>query len=554
MKYKSTLKNFFWITVAYFVACTVIGGIRQFSPVPFFDIWDGAIEFYLNFEKTHDWRLWWNQHNEHRILLARIFFWLDFKFFNGTGLFLILLNYAFLFSVVALFIKFIQESKVTNQQFIYPFSVAWLVLWIQLENLIWGFQVQFWMAQLFPLLAFYFFYKSQKNNKNTYLVLSLLCALLAIGSMANGVLVVPLLFLYSILIRVGFLKSLTIFIVGFLEIVIYFSNYNSPGHHGSLTNAVLNNPVNFANYILLYLGSPFVSMFAFNGYEIIFGKLCGLLFVITFLSILVLRFQELIKQRSIAKIEDALICYLSYMFITALGTAGGRLIFGVEQSLSSRYTTPVLMGWLSLFLVVYIRISPKIRSNWVQIGLLSVLLALLPVQTKALFSSNSVKFDRAVAALAITLNIPDINQLNFLWPLTDKMLTLGKEVKVKNTTIFSKDPLNSVPEKINTQVTIGESKNCSGALEGEIGLIPNTNWIKLKGWFNVKNGGNLIWIVDKRLKIVGAAITEAARNDIRNQFQIEDRQSGFLGYVDAESVHHISYLVSKADGCIVKVR
>ncbi|MGD4365427.1 hypothetical protein QT713_22860, partial [Xanthomonas citri pv. citri] len=41
-----------------------------FSPVPFWDMWDGGLGFYVR--QMTDVSQWWAQHNEHRIVLSRI--------------------------------------------------------------------------------------------------------------------------------------------------------------------------------------------------------------------------------------------------------------------------------------------------------------------------------------------------------------------------------------------------------------------------------------------------------------------------------------------------
>jgi hypothetical protein len=71
------LSNFFLPLVGFlFFGSTVIGAIRNYSPVPFWDMWDGYIGFYERISNGH-WEAWWERHMEHRLVFSRVFFWLE---------------------------------------------------------------------------------------------------------------------------------------------------------------------------------------------------------------------------------------------------------------------------------------------------------------------------------------------------------------------------------------------------------------------------------------------------------------------------------------------
>jgi hypothetical protein len=171
-KYFSLLGVFVFGGSAFiFILLAILGTIRSYSPVPFWDMWDGFLQFYLKVSEQ-DWGAWWVGHNEHRIVLSRIFFWLDLRFFGGTGWFSLSATYLFIVVVGAFFTSIWCEQTGSSQAgdlliggdrsrkisdwYMLFFLMAWIFSWSKYENLTWAFQSQFILAQLLPLSGLYF--------------------------------------------------------------------------------------------------------------------------------------------------------------------------------------------------------------------------------------------------------------------------------------------------------------------------------------------------------------------------------------------------------------
>ena len=65
-----------WVAAFVCIATTVAGVALNYCPVPYWDEWDGVVGF-ADHLAAGDSGAWWRPHNEHRILLARVLFWLD---------------------------------------------------------------------------------------------------------------------------------------------------------------------------------------------------------------------------------------------------------------------------------------------------------------------------------------------------------------------------------------------------------------------------------------------------------------------------------------------
>jgi hypothetical protein len=430
----------FALSLVIFISLVIVGDFRSYSSVPFWDMWNGYLDFYTKAIDGDD-RVWWSQHNEHRIVLARIFFWIDIYFFKGLGWFLILS--IFFAYVISLYFFFrIYVHKFGNR---YPWLIFFigslLFSWIQDNNFTWGFQIQFILAQLLPLISFYFLYKFFNNQKDiSAYILSCAFGILSIGTMANGVLALPLLFVYSVLVGLGRRYSIILFVLGCACISLYFYDYHKPGGHGSVIDSLLSQPTNFIIYILLYIGSPLFYFFGqgFSG-KVVSISASGMMFIVVAGYL-----YGCLKKPKENSLNLLLIFFIAYIVITAFATAGGRVIFGVDQALSSRYTTPAVMAWAAFILLII----PCYKIKYTQLLRVAALLFLIiclmiPSQIKAL-SVRSPNFERLVGALALELQIRDATKVQHIFPDVDWALALAKEPATRNISVFGSHPLIDV--------------------------------------------------------------------------------------------------------------
>ena len=83
---------FFTALTILIVGLAIVGGFRSYSPVPFCDDWEGILKFFIRVQ-DEDNAGWWEQFHEHRIVLARLLFWANFKWLGGENWPLITINY-----------------------------------------------------------------------------------------------------------------------------------------------------------------------------------------------------------------------------------------------------------------------------------------------------------------------------------------------------------------------------------------------------------------------------------------------------------------------------
>ncbi len=522
---------------ALFVLLAVIGGFRGYSPVPFWDMWKGYVSF-LDQAGTGDWSAWWAQHNEHRIVLARLFFWADLNWFGGAGWFLIIVNYLLVGLGATLFWRILRDLAVpperTAARYVLGlFITAWLFFWSQNENLTWGFQSQFILAQLVPLAALYTLYRSLSDTRQGVFALACVFGVASAGAMANGVLALPLMTMYLMLMgqsrtRIGLLGALSA-----LTLALYFHNYSSPAGHGSLSTALRQQPLDLMRYVLLYLGGPFNFMLRSMGVGKGAAQLAGLFFLASSAWFAA----RALRAPRQAPMALALLFFIAYIVGTAVGTAGGRLIFGLDQALSNRYTTPALMAWAALVVLyapfILSRRGAPQRIVW---GVLAAVLTLmLPFQLQALHSRTDELFERSVGALAIEMRIKDKVEISHVYLDVD-VIAISELASEHQRSVFGMYPFQGARAQLGRTFAPRALPACQVFLDSAVVVAGDVRFLRVAGWLfepTAQSAPHVVRFLDADGKSVGYALGGETRDDVATAVGKAARHAGYRGYLAA---------------------
>lgn len=288
-------------------------------------------------------------HNEHRIFFPRIFYYLLAKISNVD----IRCNLIFIYScfvVISLifwnYIKKFNNSKFVNVLILFLINCLLFSL-VQYENFLWGFQVSFACVFCFSIISLYFFhlYLNNKESNRFYFLIFIIFYIISAFSSAQGLFVglctqILLLLIYNY----NFYKKKLFWLLLAINILVwyvYFINYHSNPGHGNIKD-VFNNPLLAIEYIFCWISSPFLHTVKLP--SIILGGGILLLSVFVFCRFFIKKnFNEIFP-----------ISLMLFSLIVCSSIVSGRLIFGLEQSLASRYTTFSLLLYESLILIFFI--------------------------------------------------------------------------------------------------------------------------------------------------------------------------------------------------------
>lgn len=531
--------SFLVLAAALFWGLAIVGLFRSYSPIPFWDMWSGYLEFYIKVS-GNDFGEWWKPHNEHRIVLSRLLFWMDLSWFNGSVWFLLLINYILVAISCFIFFIALRERAPKYYQVFSLVVIIWLSSWSQHENLIWGFQSQFILAQLLPLTAFYLMHRASSNKclYDGYFIWACFFGILSLGSMANGVIALPLMTIYAFIVRFGWKRIFVVASLACFGVIAYFYEYTSPTHHGSLGSALRENPYGLILYVMTYIGGPFYYIAGNRMGGVVVAQFAGgiLILLSTYISLITLR------SSNKSTLVLALLFFILYIGGSALGTAGGRLIFGVEQALSSRYMTPSLMAWAALFVIIAPKLAvlgEKYKSG-LFLPLSLLIFAMLPMQIKAWNSGGQILFERSVAGLAVAMGVNDKLKINQVYPSSEQALSIGKIASERGLSYFSRTEFNNVNNNIGKSID-GFSRifnACQGHIDYIEPIEGDNNYMRISGWIfdkSRKKPPSTIWLINQQGFAVGYALVGHARPDVAKAIDEKANISGFKGYFLSEA-------------------
>ncbi|MFT3802269.1 MAG: hypothetical protein QM766_13740 [Burkholderiaceae bacterium] len=536
------------LIASYVVVTTVIGGIRHYSPVPFWDFW-GVFPFY-EAVKAGDLGVWWAAHNEHRPVLARLLVYADFKLFDGALWPLIVVNYLLAlcgFLLLYAWLRLAQPSLRGTALVVGACVLAVLAFsWSQYENLNWAFQGQFFLAQLLPMLSLYAFHRSlsQTGHAQRWFGLSVGAAILAIGALASGVLALPFLAIASLLTRQPARRTLGLWVLAAIGAWLYFWDAPSNPQHGTLGQALREQPADLLRFILLYLSGPFGSAFG-----VWMPGVAMTASAVMLMCCAVLAWRSWRQPAAYAHLVP-LLAFLGFIVASAIGTGGGRTKLGVVTALSSRYMTPAYLGW-AVFFVLCVSLASRLASRRLLLAAgVFVCLMVLPLQRAALQADYDQTFEQLVAALALKWRILDAPQLGHLFPepAAEHLMAMSKPAVAQSLSVFDSrlpGPVAVVPRPA---APGSPDKDCDIRIELVSRIATDARFVRIRGQIAIDHRPHrfaALTVTDANGERIGAAIIHRRR--IRGN-------AAFAGYMRADRLLEPATLSPDNRACASTVR
>jgi len=502
---------------------TIVGVAMHFSSTLYMDEWDGMIGFWQKLAHG-DTGAWWAQHNEHRIVLTRALFWLDLHFFKGQGYLLVPANVILHLAIAGVFIFGYMRFATQRHSLavIAGVVLAGRFLWMQDDNLTWGFQSQFIAVYFFAIASFLTYSRSRPDGPVAPQLLGLALAFISMLSMSNGLIAFPILVVMSFMLRLRWKHRIVAIASMGIAWALYFRGYRSPPYHASPVDGVLHHPVEVIHYALNFLGSPAAFLGASLHAPLIVGTL--LLLTVFAMTVFILRRGELNSYRLYIGAAFA------FAAVAALLAGSGRYNLGLGTAVTSRYTTPALIAWVSAFLL-FADIASKARF-WNVAAILGVIV--LPaglLSQRAMLTMPPQPFYRDVAVLGVKMSVRDGSYIDWMYPRNgqDIVVSLMNYADKEGLTVYGKDWVRAIGtlkfsrDRVDTTACKGSFDNVK-AIDGA--------WL-LNGWALAPGNdkAKLIVLTGHDDATVGYGVLGEDRPDVAQAVPGASSTTGWRGYV-----------------------
>lgn len=545
--------------LAALMALLVVTGLYQnYSPIPFWDMWNGGLQFYLG-HLQGEADAWWRFHNEHQNGLAKVLFAVDFWLLGGRFYLLFLVN--FLAAIAACYLFARCAKRVCTEIDWAGGATAtglllscWLLQWSQYGNFAWEFQGVFFLVQLLPCMAIYLLATRDDAAPGwAALAAPVVVGLLSWGTMANAVFTFPVLSLVAFRLSSGAIRLGVLIGLSIVGAVLYSVGYSMSG--GQIERSTADFSIlSGLSYLFAYLGGPV----KFLGADPFSARIAGAIM----LCLASWRVIELLRPAKLSAVRLSLDAMLLYLLMSGGLAALGRARYGFEQAFASRYQTPVLMIWAAL-LLVYL---PTLRSRFVgarwarktqalQAFVLVLAVFLLHKQLPAARERQDMVHDREVAVLALEMNVRDTQAIGSIFAPEhyDLMHTLS-EGAIRNWVGFA-----ARPQAVARRASLGQHRDDVLTMpvcpNGSTHVKAFDGGFRIDGWLkaDVPVMGVEYWAVVERDTIVGHVISGKSSPQAKRDFGREFRKSGLAGYHKGAAGRADLYIVNESARCKLKV-
>lgn len=513
-----------------------------YSPLPWVDQWVFLQELTANHGQA-DLALVWKQHNDHRILIPKLFYLIDLYVFHGANLFLLIVIFAFQLlhlCIFALIYRRIGRLEGTSWRFAVALTAAGLFAMRQAEN--------FWFGSDLPVVIPYlcttaalgwagmFYMSFTQTQKISWRFLLLTWGAAAAGSlsMTNGFLIWPALTLAMIAWKVP--RRVIAWTAGLAAVLAAIWAYGYVMPAGARSHVDL---ARVAQYILVLYGSSWTVV------SERFGMIAAAMALPTTLAL----YGYVLSRRSRDVFAVVLLSIVAVVMASSLMTAFGRVNMGIEQARSDRYQTGAMMLWCSLTVLAIRQLAAAFRNSTGIIPLQFAFFALVwsaatlaaPVAAGARIHANSAR----ASAIAIEAGVKDSPAIMYVTvpPYSaDDLLNVSSLLRLRRWSIFS-DETWPLGRQFTRYYTVVPSSRCLGSMEGVVG-IPEYRWsgFRITGWaYDVlaKAPAKRVAMTDSMGRLTGFGRGGFPRPDVPIVVRdVTSRETGFRGYVPEDLKSH----------------
>ena len=454
---------------------------RAITSVPWWDQW-AMVDELASWQQGQPlgsvlWASYWG----HRLVIPRLVFFADARWASLASLTWLTLTIQFAhigFLLLLAWLIFRGTSRLL-------FATACIVIFnlmlcpLQMQNLVWSNQVQYVLVYAAATAAFLLLAGGERHW--AYDAGCVAAALIGTYSMANGLLVWPLLALQAMYLRRRRMAAL-VTAIGAGVIASYLWHYQAPMTMG--VSGMLRDPLHSIALLGAVLGAPL------DYVSVGLGATAAILATLAFgyLAVVALRARPVE-----ARWLSVAVAIVLFLIATSASMVAGRLspawLAAVRESFNfpSRGFTPVCIFWTAISLLA-------LYSSWHRRHRLLFLGFFVAVSGAVMFATFEAQFAVAedwadvfrtvdAAGSALLLDVPDEELLAHLWPSKTQRDDRTAFLRSRSLALFSEPRAGWPGRRISELFTVTAGARCIGSLEAatRIGSETDPTW-RMEGW------------------------------------------------------------------------
>jgi hypothetical protein len=497
-------------------------GFSLVRPVPYWDQWYLVGDYFDYVDGKYPLSKLWAFHNEHRIFLSRLLFFVDARYFAMSNGFNVVANY----SLLALSAAVVSCWVARGAQRLLAFPAVLGMLWAtaQWENLWWGFQHAFGFVHLLALLALALLWcameEPRSRRSTAFLLGSLVADFLCVYSLGVGVFLGGAAILLAVqLRRVG--RPVVVFVCfhALISIVYLQGLQVTKGEGGEFS------PLGFVAFALRFIGSGVRGIG--GDATLIMGA--ALLALAGLLLFLVLRAG--FTGRAFDRRAALFLAFGSFAGVQAIAAAFTRHHLGTAQATVPRYATPALFFAVSLLAAAWLLSGSLPR--WRAAARIAILLAAAGgiVAANAPHNEFEWKFharrvDLAGFAMVNGIHATEIMRLayahDYFDPVRDRLAKSQLGPFAEGAEVY-RPPLNAVAGFDFQSFTA-----CRFGID-EVRALDASSYL-ISGWaLAPHHPTSASWILafDSHRRLIGFSRASVPRPDLSSAFGMPEVASGF---------------------------
>jgi hypothetical protein len=490
--------------------CFTISHIfRGSTRVPWADEWPMLQQFIEYQHGSPLWPLLWASHWGHRFVIPRLVYFADIQWAAHAPLIWLTLSLQAILIAQICALSWILIGR--QSRLLFAASVAAILNLmlspLQMENFVWSMQFTFPLVYAAACASFLSLALSAERARFLFLAFAIGAAMVASLSMANGILVWPVLAAQAIYLKLPRRVTIAIAIIGSAIIAVYCWRY--PAHVlGIGISGMLRHPLDAGLLFGLILGA------ALNPISLPLGIGASLL---ALAWAVYLGWKRLGDPSASRPWLSALGALLIFVLMSAAGTIAGRMtpqFLARNTPIPSRYFTLIQLFWASLaILILYAALrKPQSRLLIVPYGALYFSLMFLNPQRQISAAEDWPEFFRGIDAIgaALVAGVPDEQFLSIFWPIDAERDAMVSFLRESRLSVFAEPRAGWLDRPVSELFPTASADHCIGDVERDhpIQTSPAEASWRVEGWaWNVSANHTFddLLIADSAQVVVGIA-------------------------------------------------